>query len=60
MDRQHLADDVFGGHHMGWLQEGRAADDLARIARGTLKQHIDGPADDSLVEGRLLAVDQSL
>ena len=42
------------------LQIGGAADDLAGIARGALEQHIDGGANRSLVEGRLLAVDQFL
>ncbi len=59
-DRQHLADDVGRCHDMGRLQPGGAADDLAGIARGPLEQHIDGGANRSLVEGRLLAVDQFL
>src|SRR5438445_6364828 len=37
-----FADDVRGGHHMGGLQIGGAADDLAFLARGPLEQHIDG------------------
>ena len=59
-DRQHLSDDVGRGHHMRRLQIGGAADDLAGIAGGALEQHIDGGANRSLVEGRLLAVDQFL
>src|SRR5438105_4693196 len=37
--RQNLADDIGRRHHMGGLQIGGAADDLARIARGALEQH---------------------
>src|SRR6185436_14499735 len=59
-DRQDFADDVGGCHHMGGLQVGGAADDLAGIARGPFEQDIDGLADHSLVEGRLLMVDQFL
>src|SRR5205814_2156197 len=59
-DRENLADDVGRGHHMRGLKIGGAADDLARIARGALEQHIDGVANRSHVEGRLLAVDQFL
>src|SRR3954468_11016363 len=59
-DRQDLADDLAGGHDMGRLQIAGAADDLAGIACRALEQHIDGPAEGSLVEGRLLAVDQGL
>jgi hypothetical protein len=42
------------------LQIGGTADDLAFLARGPLEQHIDGRADRSQIEGRLLAVDQVL
>src|SRR5260370_7712265 len=59
-NRQNLADDVGRGHHMRGLKIGGAADDLAGIARGALEQHIDGLANRSHVEGRLLAVDQFL
>ena len=45
---------------MRGLQIGGAADDLAGIARRALEQHIDRCANRSLVEGRLLAVDQFL
>src|ERR1700733_14393623 len=58
--RQHLADDIGRGHDMGRLQPGGPSDDLAGIARRAFKQHIDSGANRSLVEGRLLAVDQSL
>src|SRR6185437_12219294 len=37
-DRQHLSDDVARCHHMGRLQIGGAADDLAGIAGGALEQ----------------------
>ena len=59
-DRQDLADDVGRGHHMRGLQIGGAADDLAGIAGRRVEQHVDGGANRSLVEGRLLAVDQFL
>src|SRR5262249_19355203 len=59
-DRQYLSDNVWRRHHMRWLQVRGAADDLARIAGRPLEQHIDGGANRSLVEGRLLAVDQFL
>src|SRR5665213_695434 len=59
-DRQYLSDNVSRGHHMGRLQIGGAADDLAGIAGGAFEQHIDGVANRSLIEGRLLAVDQFL
>lgn len=45
---------------MRWLQIGGAADDLARIAGGTFEQHVNNIANRSLIEGRLLAVDQFL
>src|ERR1700759_63527 len=60
LDRQHLADDVGRGHHMGRLQISGATDELAGIGGGPLEQHIHGGANRSLVEGRLLAVDQFL
>src|ERR1700743_420815 len=60
LNRPHLADDVGRSHHMGRLQVSGAADDLAGIAGRPLEQHIDGGANRSLVEGRLLAVDQLL
>ena len=45
---------------MRGLQIGGAANDLTRLARGALEQHIDRPADRRPVEGGLLAVDQAL
>src|SRR2546423_7526617 len=58
--RQYLPDDVGRGQHMRRLQMGGAAGDLAGIAPGPFEQHIDGVANRSLIEGRLLAVDQFL
>src|SRR3981081_1096466 len=52
-DRQHLSDDVGRCHDMRRLQIGGAADDLARLARGALEQHIDGAANRRRIEGRL-------
>src|ERR1700752_267120 len=59
-DRQDMSDNGGGGHDVGRLQIGGAADDLAGISAGTLKQHIDGGTNRSRIEGRLLAVDQLL
>src|SRR4051794_37078057 len=50
-DRQHLSDNIRRGKHMRWLQVSGATDDLARIARRALEQHIDGVANHGLVEG---------
>ena len=58
--RQHLSDDIHRGHHMRRLQIGGAADDLAGIAGCAFEQHIHGVANRRRIEGRLLAVDQSL
>src|SRR5689334_16159010 len=55
-----LADDIRRSHHMGGLQIGGAANDLAFLARGPFEQHIDRCADRCQIEGRLLAVDQLL
>src|SRR5262249_51474959 len=52
--REHLTDDVGRSHHVCRLQIGGAADDLARLTGCTFEQHIDGGANGSLVEGRLL------
>src|ERR1700726_242787 len=60
LHRQHLADDVRRRHHMRRLQIGSAADDLAGIAGCAFEQHVDGVANRSHIEGRLLAVDQFL
>src|SRR5262245_46049412 len=60
MHGKNLANDIWRRHHMGGLQIGGAADDLAFLARGPLEQHVDGRANRSQVEGRLLAVDQVL
>src|ERR1700733_8933481 len=58
--RQYLSDDLRRRHHMRRLQVGGAADELAGIAGGSFEQHIDGVANRSPIEGRLLAVDQLL
>jgi len=57
---QHLSDDGIGRLHMGGLQIGGAADDLARLASRAIEQHINRPAQRGPVEGGLLAVDQVL
>src|SRR5204863_5380514 len=60
MHGEDFADDVGGSHHMGGLQIGGAADDLALLARGPLEQHINRRTNRSQIEGRLLALDQVL
>src|SRR5215510_13445831 len=49
--REDFADDVGRGHHMGGLQIGGAADDLAFLARTPLEQNIDRRANRSQIEG---------